>query len=72
LLGRPIEGDELDTALTAVRSNGAVRGALETARAYAADAVAVLQPLGTNAGTDWLRIAVDQLFARVEAISPTP
>src|SRR5206468_1553512 len=43
-LGRPIEGQELAEALSLVRSNGAVTGALTTARDYAAAAVTALQP----------------------------
>ena len=66
-LGHPIEGDELDEALSVVRSNGAVTGALTTAHEYAASAIAALEPFGTTDGATWLRGAVDQLFARVAA-----
>ena len=38
LLGRPLDGAEVDKALAIVRSNGGVAEALATARAYAADA----------------------------------
>ena len=65
-LGGPIEGAELADALTLVRSNGAVTGALATAREYAASAIAALEPFGENEGASWLRGAVDQLFARVD------
>src|SRR5438105_1623985 len=65
-LGAPIEGAELDEALSLVRSNGAITGALATAREYAASAVASLEPFGRTEGATWLRGAVDQLFARVD------
>ena len=68
-LGAPIEGDELDAALSAVRADGAVTGALDTAREYAATAITALDPLPDNDGSKWLRGAVDQLFARVEAFA---
>jgi heptaprenyl diphosphate synthase len=64
-LGRPVEGDELGEALALVRSDGAVTGALATAKEYAANAIAALDPFGSSAGAEWLRSAVDQLFARV-------
>jgi heptaprenyl diphosphate synthase len=64
-LGRPIEGSDLDDALALVRSNGAVTGAMATARQYASSALDALEPFGDNDGTAWLRGAVDQLFARV-------
>jgi len=65
LLGRPIEDPELSKALSMVRSDGAVSGAMATAREYAAKAVAALEPFGDNESAEWLRGAVDQLFARV-------
>jgi heptaprenyl diphosphate synthase len=65
-LGSPIEGPQLDEALSLVRSNGAVTSALATARDYSAEALTALARLETNEGSTWLRGAVDQLFARVE------
>src|SRR4051812_22650635 len=70
-LGQPIEGAQLDEALSLVRANGAVSGALGTAREYGARATGALDALPANDGTEWLRAAVDQLFARVEAVSST-
>lgn len=67
LLGRPIDDPELSKALSIVRSDGAVSGAMATARDYAAQAVAALEPFGDNESAGWLRDAVDQLFARVGA-----
>jgi heptaprenyl diphosphate synthase len=64
-LGAPIEGEQLDAALSAVRSDGAVTGALETAREYAAGAISALEGFGDSDGATWLRDAVDHLFARV-------
>ena len=69
-LGRPIEGAELDAALAAVRTDGAVTGAIDTAHTYAKSAVSALEALPSNDGTAWLREAVDQLFARAEAVAP--
>ncbi|MEY2450781.1 MAG: hypothetical protein QOD92_355 [Acidimicrobiaceae bacterium] len=70
-LGAPIEGAELDAALSAVRSDGAVAGALGTARDYAAGAISSLDSFRDSDGASWLRGAVDELFARVEAVAPT-
>jgi heptaprenyl diphosphate synthase len=70
-LGRPIEGAELDAALAAVRADGAVTGAIDTAHTYAKSAVSALETLDNNDGTAWLRDAVNQLFARAEAVAPT-
>jgi heptaprenyl diphosphate synthase len=64
-LGSPIEGAALDAALSVVRSDGAVPGALATARDYGATAVRALDSLPDNDGSKWLRRAVDDLFARV-------
>jgi heptaprenyl diphosphate synthase len=70
-LGAPIEGAELEAALFAVRSDGAVTGALDTARDYAARAISALDAFRESDGAVWLRGAVDELFARVEAVAPT-
>jgi heptaprenyl diphosphate synthase len=66
-LGAPIEGADLDAALTAVRTDGAVRSSLESAREYAMGAVSALDPFRDSDGAQWLRGAVDELFARVKA-----
>jgi heptaprenyl diphosphate synthase len=66
-LGKPIEGDQLTDTLTTVRANGAVTSSLETAREYALGAISALDPFRDNDGAQWLRAAVDELFARVEA-----
>ncbi|MEY2421152.1 MAG: hypothetical protein QOI95_1219 [Acidimicrobiaceae bacterium] len=68
-LGAPIEGDELAAALSAVRADGAVTGALGTAREYAVGAISSLDSFGDSEGAVWLRTAVDQLVARVESFS---
>ncbi|MEY2402981.1 MAG: hypothetical protein QOD38_532 [Acidimicrobiaceae bacterium] len=68
-LGRPVEGAELEAALSAVRGNGAVAGALDTARQYATRAISALDPFGDSEGAQWLRGAVDELFARVETVA---
>ena len=63
-LGAPIEGAELDAALSLVRGNGAVPDALDTAREYATGAISSLDPFRDSDGAAWLRGAVDDLFAR--------
>jgi heptaprenyl diphosphate synthase len=67
-LGRPLDGVHLDEALSLVRADGAVDGALETARSYASLAVNALTPLGETDSTVWLANATDALFARVDAV----
>jgi heptaprenyl diphosphate synthase len=67
-LGRPLDGEYLDEALSLVRADGAVDGALDTARSYATRAVNALAPVGENAATAWLADATDLLFARVDAV----
>jgi heptaprenyl diphosphate synthase len=69
-LGAPIDGDELAAALLDVRADGAVTGSLGTAREYAAAAISAIDRLADNEGTEWLRGAADQLFARVETPAP--
>jgi heptaprenyl diphosphate synthase len=63
-LGAPIEGAELDAALSLVRGNGAVPAALDTAREYAVGAISALDSFQDSDGAAWLRSAVDDLFAR--------
>jgi heptaprenyl diphosphate synthase len=60
-LGRPVEGRDLDEALSLVRSNGAVAAALDTAREYASRATAALAPLGENEASAWLAHAASAL-----------
>jgi heptaprenyl diphosphate synthase len=66
-LGAPIEGAELEAALSVVRADGAVSGSLDTARQYATGAISALDPFRESDGAEWLRGAVDDLFARVPA-----
>jgi heptaprenyl diphosphate synthase len=70
-LGRPLDGRQLDEALSVVRADGAVDAALETARDYAQRAVTALAPLDDTTATVWLAGASDALFARVDAIHST-
>jgi len=65
LLGAPIEGVELDKALGIIRSDRAVPSSLATAREYATTSISALDGFRDGEGADWLRGAVDQLFARV-------
>jgi geranylgeranyl pyrophosphate synthase len=48
LLGKPIDGPELDKALALVRSNGGVRAAVSVARGYADRAAEAAASLGTG------------------------
>jgi heptaprenyl diphosphate synthase len=48
LLGRPIDGPELDKALSLVRSNGGVPAAVAVARGYADRAADAAAALGTG------------------------
>jgi geranylgeranyl pyrophosphate synthase len=66
-LGRPLDRQQLDEALSLVRADGAVTAALDTARDYGVRAVQALTPLGENAATAWLASATDALFARVDS-----
>jgi heptaprenyl diphosphate synthase len=66
LLGSPIEGPALDKALAIVRSDGAVPSAVATAREYATNAISALDPFRDSDGAQWLRTAVDHLFARLD------
>jgi heptaprenyl diphosphate synthase len=68
-LGSPIEGAALDAALSVVRSDGAVTGAVATARDYGATAVRALDSLPDTDGSKWLRGAVEDLFARAGSFS---
>ena len=54
LLGKPVEGPELDKALAIVRSNGAVHEAVEIARGYAHRAAAAAAPLRDTPATQAL------------------
>ena len=65
LLGSPIEGVELEKALAIIRSDGAVTSSLATARKYAASSISELDGFRESEGAEWLRGAIDQLFARV-------
>lgn len=67
LLGRPIEGAELDKALAIVRSNGGVRDSLATARSYAADAARALEPLRPSPAREALAAGANHLLAGLAA-----
>lgn len=67
LLGRPLDGAELDKALSIVRSNGGVRDALATARSYAADAARALEPLRPSPAREALAAGANHLLAGLAA-----
>jgi heptaprenyl diphosphate synthase len=62
LLGRPVQGAELDKALSIVRSNGAVRHAIGVARGYAEQASDAARSLGTGPTIDALVAAPHHLL----------
>ena len=67
LLGSPLDDDQLDEARTIVRGSGQVDAALDTARAFAAEAAATLaQVADTEAGAA-LVAASDHLLETVQA-----
>jgi hypothetical protein len=66
LLGSPLEDDQLDFALTLVRSDGAVPAAMDAARSYAANAVAVLEPFEDHPAAQFLAGAAETLLGSAE------
>ncbi len=56
-LGRPLDREQLEQALSLVRADGSVSAALGTAREYADQAVKAIVPLGGNEATTWLTSA---------------
>ena len=74
LLGRPIDGDELERARTLVRDSAGVAQSVEVARGHVADSVAALAPLGETPGTAALLGAAQLLVTEVERrlVHPPP
>jgi heptaprenyl diphosphate synthase len=62
LLGSPLDDDQLDFALSLVRSDGAVPAAMDAARSYAVNAVAVLEPFKDHPAAQFLAGATEQLL----------
>lgn len=69
LLGRPIEGDELERARMLVRESNGVAQSIEVARHFVADARATLDPFGGRPSAVALAGAAEHLLTDVEAIS---
>jgi heptaprenyl diphosphate synthase len=69
LLGSPLNTAELNQARSLVQSNGAVEGALDTARGYVDSALATIEPLRGNEAADALRAAAEHLLGSVGALS---
>jgi heptaprenyl diphosphate synthase len=67
LLGRPLDGDRLDEARAIVRASGQVDTALDTARAYAAEAAAALAEVADTEAGAALVAASDHLLETVQA-----
>jgi heptaprenyl diphosphate synthase len=67
LLGRPLEGAELDKALAIVRSNGGVREAVNVAQRYIEEAAAALAPLPPTPARDALVAGAAQLIEDLAA-----
>jgi heptaprenyl diphosphate synthase len=65
LLGKPLDGPELDKALAIVRSNGGVPQAIEAAREHAAHAVQALEPLRPSPVRDALAAASAHLLGEL-------
>jgi heptaprenyl diphosphate synthase len=69
LLGRPIDGAELDRARQLVRDSVGVAQSIEVAGAYVRDAVAVLAPFGERPAATALTGAANQLLVDLAAIT---
>jgi heptaprenyl diphosphate synthase len=69
LLGRPLSESDLATARELVRSNGAVDGALGTARRYVESALGALEPFGASESAEALSAAARHLLDSVAAIA---
>ena len=67
LLGKPIDGAELDKALAIVRSNGGVHEAIDAAQAYVGQAADALEPLGPSPARDALVAGVEHLLSDLPA-----
>jgi heptaprenyl diphosphate synthase len=63
LLGKPVDGAELDKALAIVRSNGGVRQAVEVAYRYVDEAAAALEPLGPSPAREALAASAADLLS---------
>jgi len=74
LLVRNISETDRLNAVRIVRSSGAIDGAIDMARRFAAEATGILVDFGTSPGVDGLGAAADYLVASVEraATQPTP
>jgi heptaprenyl diphosphate synthase len=65
LLGRPLEGGELDKAMALVRSGGGVAQAMELARNYVEEGISALGPLVATEAGAWLATTARQLLVRL-------
>jgi heptaprenyl diphosphate synthase len=65
LLGRPLEPDEVDAALTLIRSDGAVTASLVTARGFVDEGRAALDDLGHSPVVDAMVAASDVLVTQI-------
>ena len=63
LLGKPLDGAELDKALAIVRSNGAVAQAIAVAQGYVEQAERALDPLPPSPARDVLAAGAAHLLA---------
>ncbi len=70
LLGHPLEPDEVDEALSLIRSDGAVPGSLATARSYVDEGRAALDDLGPSRVVDAMAEASDVLVAQIADFTP--
>ncbi|MDP1820215.1 MAG: polyprenyl synthetase family protein [Acidimicrobiales bacterium] len=68
LLGRPIDGADLDAARSLVRASTGVEQSTEVARQYAARAVAALAPFGERPAATALAGAATHLLVELDAL----
>ncbi len=66
VLGRPLEGPEVEAAKLLVKRSGAVDQSVEVARGYAEEAVTALQGVPSSPGVEGLRAAAIGLIATVD------
>jgi len=66
LLGRPIEGADLERARDLVRASDGVAQSIDVARGYVAEAVAALEPYGDRPAAVALRGAAEHLIVELD------
>ncbi|MPY93071.1 MAG: polyprenyl synthetase family protein [Acidimicrobiia bacterium] len=67
VLGQPLDPAQMESARGMVRANGAVAGAVDTARDYVEEALVALEPVAVTPGGQALRSAGEQLLLSIPA-----